>query len=41
MSGHQFLVLDETERLIFARAVELIPNATVIGPIVDKLRQEQ
>lgn len=41
MSGHQFLVLDETEKLIFARSVELIPNATVIGPLVDKLRQEQ
>lgn len=41
MSGHQFLVLDETDKLIFARAVELIPNATVIGPFVEKLRQEQ
>jgi hypothetical protein len=41
MSGHQFLVLDETGKLIFARSVELIPNATVIGPLVNKLRQEQ
>ncbi len=41
ISGLQFLVLDQAEKLIFARSVELIPNATVIGPLVDKLRQKR
>ncbi len=41
ISGLQFLVLDQTEKLIFARAMELIPNATVIGPLVGRLRQER
>ncbi len=41
ISGLQFRVLDETEKLIFARAMELIPNATVIGPLVDKLRHKK
>ena len=39
--GPQFRVLDQSKTLIFARLVELIPNATVIGRLVDKLRQEQ
>jgi hypothetical protein len=39
--GPQFLVIDQADKLIFARAVELIPNATVIGPLVDKLRSKK
>ena len=41
ISGPQFLVLDRAEKLIFARSVELIPNATVIGPLVDRLRPRE
>ncbi len=41
ISGPQFLVLDRAEKLIFARSVELIHNATVIGPLVDKLRPKK
>ncbi len=40
VSGPQFLVLDQSLKPIFSRSVELIPNATVIGPLVDKLRHE-
>jgi len=41
ISGPQFLVLDQAGKLIFARSVELIPNATVIGPFVDKLHPKK
>jgi hypothetical protein len=39
--GPQFLVIDRADKLILARAVELIPNATIIGPLVDKLRSKK
>jgi len=41
VKGPQFLVIDQADKLIFARAVELIPNATIISPLVDKLRSEK
>ena len=37
----QFAVLDRSENLVLARSVELIPNAAIIGPLVDAVRQKR